>query len=149
MNQSEFDDFARSFIGLELSRLWRGDYTALYAEVGTLSHDRRGHLRADRNLYFSWSWRVESQRSILFGSYSSERRITHGIASLQGLVIEGISICGRLPELCVRLSGDLWISTFATDESQPDWTVTFPDRYCLNVRRGTVIHVDATRPIPK
>ena len=151
MNQSKFDDLTRSFIGLGLSRLWRGDYTALYAEVGTLSHtnDRSGRSRADRNLYFSWSWRIESQHSILFGSYSSERRITHGLASLQGLAIEDISVCGRLPELRVQLSGGRWISTFATDKSQPDWTVSLPDHYCLTVRRGNVILADGRHPIPK
>ena len=151
MNQSEFDDLTRSFIGLELSRLWRGHGTALFAEVGPLSrtYSRSGCPKADRSLDFCWCWRVESQRSILFGSYSSDRRINHGIASLQGLIIEGISVCGRLPELRVQLSGGRWVSTFATQESQPDWTVFLPDESCLTVRRGAVIHADPSQPIPK
>ncbi len=149
MNQSEFDDLTRSFIGLELSRLWRGHGTTLFAEVGPLSrtYSRSGRPKADRSLDFSWCWRVESQRSILFGSFSSDRRIKHGIASLQGLFIEGISVCGRLPELRVQLSGGRWVSTFATQESQPDWTVFLPDASYLTVRRGTVIRADPSQQI--
>lgn len=141
MNQSEFDDLTRSFIGLELSRPWRGHGSALFAEVGPLSHtyERTNNPKAERGLDFSWSWRVESSRSILFGSFSSDRRINHGVASLAGLTIKGISLCGRLPELCVRLSGGRWIASFAASDSQPDWSIFLSDRSWLTVRRGTVV----------
>lgn len=151
MNRSEFDDLTRSFIGLELSRPWRGDGSALYAEVGPLSHTykRTNHPKADRGLEFSWSWRVESSRSLLFGSSSSDRRITHGVASLAGLTIEGVSLCGRLPELCVRLSGGRWITSFAASESQPDWSVFLPDGSWLTVKRGTIVREAAKNQKPK
>ena len=151
MNQSEFDDLTRSFIGLELSRPWRGHGSALFAEIGPLSqtYERTNHPKAERGLEFSWCWRVESSRSILFGSSSSDRRITHGVASLAGLTIEGISLCGRLPELRVQLSGGRWITSFAASESQPDWSVFLPDGSWLTVRRGTVVREAEKNQNPK
>ncbi len=141
MPQSEFDELTRSFIGLQLSRPWCGHGSALFAEVGQLSrtYSRTKHPKAERGLEFSWCWRVESQRSILFGSSSSDRRINHGIATLQGLTIQAISLCGRLQELHVELSGGRWLTSFATSESQPDWTVFLPDGSWLTVRRGTIV----------
>jgi len=147
VNQSEFDDITRSFIGLELSRPWRGHGTALFSEVGPLLHtyERTKRPKAERGLEFSWSWRVESSRSILFGSSSSDRRITRGVASLAGLTIEGISLEGRLPELCVRLSGGLWITSYAASETQPDWSIFLSDGTWLTVRRGRVVREAPTR----
>lgn len=141
MNQSEFNDFTRSFVGLELSRPWRGHGSTLFAEVGPLTqaYERTNHPKAERGLDFGWSWRVESQRAILFGSYSSDRRITHGVAALHGLTIESISLHGRLPELHLRLSGGRWLTTFNASESQPDWTVFLPDGSWLKIRRGTLV----------
>ncbi len=151
MNQSEFDDLTRSFIGLELSRPWRGHGSALFSEVGPLTqaYEHTNRPRAERGLEFSWCWRVESLRSILFGSYSSDRRINHGVASLAGLTIEAISLCGRLPELCVRLSDGRWVTSFATSESQPDWGVYLPDGSWLTVRRGTVVREAEKNQNPK
>ncbi len=141
MNQSEFYVLTRAFIGLELSRSWRGYGSALFAEIGPLSHtyEFTNHPKAERGLEFSWCWRVESQRSILFGSNSSDRRINRGIASLEGLTVEAISLCGHLPELCVRLFGERWITSFAALQSQPDWSVFLPDGSWLTVRRGIVV----------
>jgi len=141
VNQSEFDDITRSFIGLALSRPWRGHGTALFSEVGPLFHtyERTERAKAERGLEFSWCWRVESSRSILFGSSSGDRRITRGVASLVGLTIEGISLEGRLPELCVQLSGGIWITSYAASESQPGWSIFLSDGTWLTVRRGKVV----------
>jgi hypothetical protein len=147
VNPSEFDDITRPFIGLELSRPWRGHGTALFSEVGPLLHtyERTKRPKAERALEFSWSWRVESARSILFGSSSSDRRISRGVDSLAGLTIERISLAGRLPELCVQLSGGLWITTYAASETQPDWTIFLSDSTWLTVRRGSVVREGPTR----
>jgi hypothetical protein len=147
VNQSEFDDITRSFIGLELSRPWRGHGTALFSEVGLLSHtyERTKRPKAELGLEFSWSWRVESARSILFGSSSSERRIARGVDSLAGLTIEGISLAGRLPELCVQLSGGVWITSYSASETQPDWSIFLSDGTWLTVRRGRVVREAPTQ----
>lgn len=139
--RTAFDELTRSFIGLQLSRPWRGCGSALFAEVGPLSltYPHSNHSKAERGLEFSWSWRVESERSILFGSSRTDCRINQGIKSMESLVIESIYLCGRLPELHVQLSTGRWLCSFAACESQPDWTVFLPDGSWLTVRRGRVV----------
>lgn len=151
MNQSEFHDLTRSFLGLEFSRPWRGHGTALFIEVGPLLHTykRTNHPKADRGLEFGWCWRVESSRSILYGSSSGDRRINNGIASLAGLTIEGISLRGRLSGLCVHLSGGRLVTSFEASESQPDWSVFLTDGSWLTVRRGTVVREAEKKRDPK
>jgi hypothetical protein len=87
-----------------------------------------------------WSWRIESPRGIVFGSWSSDRRIDNGIARLKSLRLDAIALVGRLPELLVNFSSDRWLSTFMTAEGQPEWTIFLPDHSWLTVERGTVVH---------
>lgn len=138
MRQQEFDDLTRPFLGLPLSRLWRRCGSALYVEVGPLSlrYPRSNYAKAERGLEFGGTWRVETSRSILFGSSSSDQRINQGLKPLENLVIEGISPGGRLPELHVKLSSGRWQSSFAASESQPDWTAFLPDGSWFTVSGG-------------
>lgn len=87
-----------------------------------------------------WSWRVEQARSIQFGSWSSNRIMDLRIPLLQKRRLEEISLFGRLPELSVRLSRGLWLSSFMTTDGQPDWTVFLRGDTWLTVRRGGVVH---------
>jgi hypothetical protein len=141
ITKEEFEQTTRRLVGLPISRPWRGIGTAFYAEIGPLTqtYKRTGHTKADRGLDFSYCWRVEGQRSVLFGSFSGKQKIQHGIESLTGLTILDITVTGRLPELCVQLSDGRWIHSFATSEGQPDWTVFLPDGSWLTVTRGRVV----------
>ena len=87
-----------------------------------------------------WSWRVERKRSIAFGSWSGERKINNGIASLKNRFLEEILIEGRLPELYLTLSGNLWLHSFATAEGQPEWTVFLLDGSWITVDRGVLFY---------
>ena len=86
-----------------------------------------------------WSWRVERPRSVLFGSLSSDRRITNQLQRLVGENVTDVAIVGRLPELVVGLSGKLWLHSFTTVEGQPEWALFLPDRSWLCVRRGVLV----------
>ena len=140
ITEGQFKQMTRSLVGLPISRPWRGIGTAFYTEVGPLTqtYKRTGHAKADRGLDFSYGWRVEGQRSVLFGSFSGKQKIQHGIESLTGLTILDITVTGRLPELCVQLSDGRWIHSFAASEGQPDWSVFLDDSSWLTVRRGRV-----------
>lgn len=119
--------------------------------VGTLRTRNKGertHTRGEAGVMIQWSWRVESQRAVRFGSWSGERRMTNGIHSLQGRRVEGIALCGRLPELSVALSGALWLHSFTTVEGQPEWTLFLLDGSWLTVRRGCVVRERAKSPNP-
>ena len=51
----------------------------------------------------------------------------------------GVSLSGRLPELVVALSGDLWLHSFTTVEGQPQWVVYERGGSCIGVRRGVLL----------
>lgn len=74
-----------------------------------------------------WSWRVERAQSIAFGSWSGDLKIFNGLKKLENLSVVEVSIEGRLPELVVQLSGNFWLHSFVTVESQPEWCL-FLDR---------------------
>ena len=86
-----------------------------------------------------WSWRVEAARSIRFGSWSGEQRITNGVRSLAGASIADITLSGRLPELTVALSNRRWLQSFMTAEGQPGWVVFLPTKRWLCVERARLV----------
>ncbi|MBW8321188.1 MAG: hypothetical protein K0M47_18165 [Rhizobium sp.] len=70
-----------------------------------------------------WSWRIESERAILCGSWSDEEGWAEVFHSLVGRTVEDVTIHGRLPELSIALAGGLYVASFMTAEGQPVWTV--------------------------
>ena len=140
ITNAEFLQMTRCLVGLPISRPWQGYGTAFFAEVGPLTHTykRTEHAKADLGLDFGYGWRVEGQRSILFGSFSGRQKIHNGIESLTSLKIIDITVSGRLPELCVQLSDGRWVHSFATSEGQPEWSVFLNDSSWLTVKRGRV-----------
>jgi hypothetical protein len=150
IENAEFRSLVAPILGLPISRPWRGYGSALFLELGEL-HDepllpsrRRPEgdtsQKGQATIMIEWSWRVERARSIAFGSWSTERRMTNGVARLVGHRIEAIDIVGRLPEVLVQLSDGLWLQTFNTSEGQPEWTVFLPDESWVTVIAGHVVH---------
>ena len=70
-----------------------------------------------------WSWRIEDGPSIACGSWSDENLWAPTFARLIGRIVEDVSTFGRLPEVMVRLSGDLHVVSFMTAEGDPAWTL--------------------------
>lgn len=95
---------------------------------------RRGEITA----MIEWNWRLETSRSIIVGSFDSERKIKTNIQDLKGRNILDISLVGRLPEIYISLSGNRWIHTFALDAGQPEWTLLFRNEGALLVHRGKI-----------
>ena len=94
-----------------------------------------------------WSWRVERQRSIAFGSWSSDRRIDAGIERLAGPRVTDVTIAGRLPELVIALSDRRWVHTFKTAEGGPAWAVFLRDGTWVTVEAGRLVH-DTQNQLP-
>ena len=146
ITSAEFEQMTRCLVGLPISRPWQGYATAFFAEVGPLTQTYKGSGRpkADLGLDFGYGWRVEGQRSILFGSFSGRRKIHNGIKSLTSFKIVDITLSGRLPELCVQLSDGRWIHSFASSEGQPEWMVFLNDSSWLTVKRGSIRKMSQT-----
>jgi hypothetical protein len=130
----EFEKLTRPVLGLPVSWVWQGYGSAIFLEIGKLTLKKNRKDGTERISYtgeygvmIEWSWRVERSRSIYFGSWSTDKVIENRLAKLKDRTLEGIEVEGRLPELVIRLSGGLWVHSFATAESQPRWCL-FLDR---------------------
>lgn len=91
-----------------------------------------------------WSWRIESQTSILGGSWSDEEGWEALFNSLTGRTVRDISMFGRLPELSLALSNEKYVVSFMTTEGQPAWSIfrrsdNDVQSPCLSVLDGKVI----------
>ena len=146
ITREQFHALTRELVGLPVAHTWRGAGSAIFLELGGLTREtrmtRRGELtslRGEVSLMLEWSWRVESSRTIRFGSWSTEPRITAGVRALQGHTVTDVSVTGRLPELVLALDRDRWVHTFMTAEGQPAWAVRLRDDSWLAVRQGGLV----------
>ena len=84
-----------------------------------------------------WSWRVEKENQIYFGSWSSESEFPL-LQKLKGLKVLGISFESRLPEVVVKLSNDIWVNSYSTVEGDPQWALITP-KDTLHSRNGNAV----------
>lgn len=135
-----------------VAHVWRGHGSAIFLEFGTLTEKRRrngtlGQPDGELTLMIEWSWRIERPRSILCGSWSSERRWPFLFNHLIGSTVSNIEFFGRLPEISVALSNGLRVVSFMTAEGQPSWALIarHPNLGSLGVKRGS-LHVEPPSP---
>ena len=145
---TDFERLTAPLLGFPITHPWRGYGSALFLELGPLKRVRRvrraGHsLKGLAGVMIEWSWRVERQRSIDFGSWSTDRKIDSGIRGLKRAKVESVHVEGRLPELRLALSDGRQVRSFMSSDGQPRWVLFLPDRSWLCVRRGVV-----TREVP-
>jgi hypothetical protein len=114
ITESQFYKSLEPYIGLPINRSWKGHGSALILEIGNLTFDK-GEL----SIMIEWSWRVEKDNSIWFGSWSEEETILDNIPKLSGYEIKKISLFTRLPEISISLSKNIWINSFSTVEGNP------------------------------
>jgi hypothetical protein len=132
VTQAQFLALVKPILGLPVSRAWRGYGSACFLEIGELFeyslHDGRKSSEGQFGVMIEWSWRIEKPRSILCGSWSSERKINNGIANLQDRVVEEIVLSNRLPEISIKLSGGRWLQSFMTAGGEPRWSIFFRNK---------------------
>jgi hypothetical protein len=122
--------FGNALIGLPLSHLWRGAGSAIFLEFGQLAPPTRTRRdgtpfnpRGEFGLMIEWSWRIENSTSILCGSWSKDRLWEPTFDLLRGKVVVELSAVGRLPEIVVGLTEDLYVSSFMTSDGDPQWSL--------------------------
>lgn len=141
IGDAEFRALSAGVAGLPLSASWRGQGSTLFLELGALTFDpEERHPKGEWTVMISWSWRVEGPRSIHFGSWSTDPRITGGIARLAGDRVLGAAIEGRLPELAISLASGRTVRSFMTESGQPAWALFRPDGSWIEVKGGRLVH---------
>ena len=118
VTRSEAEKFTSPYIGKTVSRVWSGAGSSVFLEVGDL-FESKGEL----TITMEWSWRVENTSNILYGTFSERAVFEKGLKELHGLSLEDISFHSRLPEVVVKLSNNIWVSSFSTVEGDPEWAL--------------------------
>ena len=151
VREADFERLVSPLVGLPITHAWRGYGSAIFFELGPLKRVRRdrrpGHsLKGVATVMLEGNWRIERRQSIEFGADSSDRRITNRLRKTKRLLVESVTLEGRLPELRIGLSEGRWVSSFMTFEGQPRWVLFLPDTSWLCVSRGRVIR-EAAAPV--
>jgi hypothetical protein len=125
---SDLELFRDALIGLPVSHFWRGYGSTIVLEFGHLTPRTRqsgqpGNPQGELGLMIQWSWRIENAASILCGSWSEEPLWEPTFDLLRNKRIVALSLVGRLPEIVVGLTADLYVSSFMTAEGDPQWTL--------------------------
>lgn len=120
-------EFTAPFIGKVLNRVWQGNGSALFLEFGELTNNK-GEL----TVMIEWSWRVENEQEIEFGSWSEESKVSERLQNLNGLTLKGVLFQSRLPEVVLELSRNKWVCSFSTVEGDPEWALITPSKTMLS-----------------
>lgn len=137
------EPFIKRLIGKRVSHVWRGYGSAIFLEFGELTPRTRrdgsiGNPNGELTLMIEWSWRIEKPKSILGGSWSSDKKIDNFLLKLKGESVVAVEFFGRLPEISISLSNRLHVVSFNTSEGQPDWSLLTRNPFIghLCVERG-------------
>ena len=143
LSEKEIHEYLDRCVNLPVSDTWRGYGTAIFLELGNLrrhtnpeKYQSKG--QGDITVMIEWSWRIEGQRSIIVGSFDTNKIMDNKIKTIIDRKVEKIAVIGKLPELYIQLSGNRWLHSFATEAGQPQWGVIFRNEGCLKVMRGKV-----------
>lgn len=147
-NSSLATPFFDALIGEKISHVLRGGGSAIFIELGNLRKRRKlngepGEPKGDITVMIEWSWRIEGPKSILGGSWSSERGWSKIFEKIIGESVLDVQLFGVLPEICILLSDGSRVTSFMTANGQPQWTILTHDvsRGALGVKRGR-LHVE-------
>jgi hypothetical protein len=138
--------YRRALVGLKVSRVWRGHGSAILLEFGALElhplvRSRRRSYKGEITLMIEWSWRVESARKIIGGSWSDPSEWPALFRRIVGSRVTDIATFGRLPEITVTTSKGLFLSSFMTADGQPAWALLSrsPGLASLSVESGELV----------
>jgi hypothetical protein len=145
--------YRRQLIGKSLSHYWRGYGSAIFLEFGELreraprSGSSKG-LRGEFGVMIQWSWRVERDNSIMWGSWSDDAFWEPFFIDLKDATAIEFQLFGQIPEIMIALSSGHRIVSFMTADGDPQWTLfdrsSKPDRW-LHVREGKIQEGAAAR----
>ena len=129
---------------MELSYIWRGHGSALFAEFGPLTPSTRrddspGIPRGVISLGIEWSWRIEHLDTIICGSASSEEKWQPAFDRLLGSRVADLDLVGAIPEIMLTTTDGHRVLSFCPTDGQPLWYLIDqrpPVSRWFSIRRG-------------
>jgi hypothetical protein len=136
----QFYELTESLVGLPITKTNEGYFHTGLFHLGELTKKNfkngKSVLEGAASIMFEWGWRVEKSHSVVFSSSSETTKKTKGLAKLEGKVVEGITVEGRLPDLSVRLSSNTGLRSLSFTEGQLRWFIFLPNKTVLSSRSG-------------
>ena len=127
-----------------VSYVWRGHGSAIFLELGELKENNiKNHPSGESTISIEWSWRVENKSSIILGSWSDDEDIDKIKDIIKGLSIKNISFFSRLKEIEIQFNEDIWLSSFATAEGDPEWSIKNNNKW-LFFKKGRFVSEEYT-----
>ncbi|GAC27261.1 hypothetical protein GPAL_0381 [Glaciecola pallidula DSM 14239 = ACAM 615] len=141
---SLIDNINSNISGLPITYAWRGHGSAIFIEIGKLSHrKRKNHPKGEFSVMLDCEWRIENDQSIEYGSYCEKGIIEEMLMGLMGDDIAHIETLGCLHELVIVLRSGKRIVSFTNDIGDPEWCVFLGNGKYLGVRDGVVVSENA------
>lgn len=138
----EVDCFLRGFASLPLSRIWFGDYLALYLELGRCigRYKHSGRSEHERHIFAGYDWTLSNcTDGTTLRSDLTEERVLQMLNRSQVLSVK----LDSSNELLVTFDNQCQICTRRTDRT--DWSLyESPDKY-LSIENGFPILEITTR----
>jgi len=127
-NMDLLERYRSALIGMSVSHIWLGYGSAIFVEFGELTPKTRtdgspGNPDGELTLMIEWSWRIEEGDDIVCGSWSDEALWESWFEKLIGRSVADLEIFGRLPEVCLSLSGGMYLLSFMTSDGGPEWAL--------------------------
>jgi hypothetical protein len=130
--------------GYEISHVWLGHASCLFLELGALTQGNPrkdgsiGNSKGEITVCLNFCWRIEKKKSICIGTGASIKRLQNAIKELINTKIISAQTVGRLSELHIELSNNLWLTTFEQYSSQPSWSIHIrnPEEKEIEVKAG-------------
>lgn len=127
-NTELLESYRCALRGMSVSHAWRGHGSAIFLEFGKLTPKARtdgspGNPDGELSLMIGWSWRIEEADAIVCGSWSDDAFWESWLEKLIGRTVSDLEVFGRLPEVNLSLSGDIYVVSFMTSAGGPEWAV--------------------------
>jgi hypothetical protein len=131
IDESRFAELAGALAGLPISRVWFGDYTALYLEIGPLTdiYSYSGRPKGQHTIYLGFDWVLESDagQRVFSADNGSAKRIGGALTSDQVVAATLSASC----ELVLVLASHRRFRSVANAPGETEWTLYLAGDACI------------------
>ncbi|NNJ24354.1 hypothetical protein [Alienimonas chondri] len=139
IDEQRFAELTSFAIGLPITRVWLGDYTALYIEIGPLTkaYCQSGRPKAEHTAYLGFQWVLESGAGREFSSTDPDAA-SRIVTAISGERIRCVTASPSL-ELILSLHSGRLLRSVASEPDEPEWSLYFPAGSVVYAHEGSLV----------